>query len=83
MVEAVVWSMMIASVSALLVLPLAVCEIIRLGRKNRNLAERNAAQAAALWAGSRASAREGKAPDRFQTAEGRINAPRGEEWEQD
>lgn len=55
MIDGILLAALVAAVTALLVLPLAVCEIIRLGRKNRDLAERNVAQAMAL---SRAPARE-------------------------
>lgn len=48
MVEGLILAACVGCVSAALVLPLAVCEIVRLGRINRRLTERNAAQGTAL-----------------------------------
>ena len=48
MIEGMILAAAVAGISALLVMPLAVCEIVRLGRKNRELAERNAVQASMI-----------------------------------
>lgn len=48
MVEGVIFSVLIAGAFGLIVMPVALCEIVRLGRKNRELAERNAAQAVTI-----------------------------------
>lgn len=48
MIEGLILAVAVAGVVSLLVLPLAVCEIVRLGRKNRELAERNAVQASMI-----------------------------------
>ena len=48
MIEGLILAVAVAGFVSLLVLPLAVCEIVRLGRRNRELAERNAVQAVLL-----------------------------------
>lgn len=48
MIDGVFVAVLVAAVAGLLVTPLALVEIVRIGRRNRQLAERNAVQAALL-----------------------------------
>lgn len=48
MIDGIFLAVLMAGVTGLLVTPLALCEIVRIGRKNRELADRNAAQAVTI-----------------------------------
>lgn len=48
MLDGILLAGLVAAVAALCVLPLALCEIMRLGKINRELTERNATQGTAL-----------------------------------